>query len=122
MLIDTTPEDYVEALEDLMSPEEYAKIVGMFSTVEIDMGASLGDPSKPLLLSVRSGAAVMTIIPSSVPPPSCFVSIVFVIVGLVQISMPGRLSSTIDVAANSLGAGLGALLGGWAPRRRGIHS
>lgn len=26
--------------------------------VEKDMGASLGDPSKPLLLSVRSGAAV----------------------------------------------------------------
>ena len=27
--------------------------------VENDMGATLGDPSKPLLLSVRSGAAVI---------------------------------------------------------------
>lgn len=27
-------------------------------TIEQDMGAFLGDPSKPLLLSVRSGAAV----------------------------------------------------------------
>lgn len=36
----------------------WEEILEGLKTVEKDMGASLGDPSKPLLLSVRSGAAV----------------------------------------------------------------
>lgn len=36
----------------------WEEILEGLETVEKDMGASLGDPSKPLLLSVRSGAAV----------------------------------------------------------------
>ncbi|KAL5995816.1 hypothetical protein ACLOJK_025887 [Asimina triloba] len=36
----------------------WEEILDGLRTVEIDMGASLGDPSKPLLLSVRSGAAI----------------------------------------------------------------
>lgn len=36
----------------------WEEILEGLQSVEKDMGASLGDPSKPLLLSVRSGAAV----------------------------------------------------------------
>ncbi|XP_077240614.1 pyruvate orthophosphate dikinase isoform X2 [Tasmannia lanceolata] len=36
----------------------WEEILEGLQTVEKDMGASLGDPSKPLLLSVRSGAAI----------------------------------------------------------------
>lgn len=36
----------------------WEEILEGLKIVEDDMGASLGDPSKPLLLSVRSGAAV----------------------------------------------------------------
>lgn len=36
----------------------WEEILEGLETVEKYMGASLGDPSKPLLLSVRSGAAV----------------------------------------------------------------
>ena len=36
----------------------WEEIVEGLSFVETEMGASLGNPSKPLLLSVRSGAAV----------------------------------------------------------------
>lgn len=36
----------------------WEEIVEGLQTVEEDMGAYLGDPSRPLLLSVRSGAAV----------------------------------------------------------------
>lgn len=36
----------------------WEEILEGLESVEKDMGAFLGDPSKPLLLSVRSGAAV----------------------------------------------------------------
>lgn len=36
----------------------WEEILEGLRSVEEDMGATLGDPSKPLLLSVRSGAAV----------------------------------------------------------------
>lgn len=36
----------------------WEEILEGLQTVEEDMGAYLGDPSRPLLLSVRSGAAV----------------------------------------------------------------
>ncbi|GFY85169.1 pyruvate orthophosphate dikinase [Actinidia rufa] len=39
----------------------WEEILEGLESVEKDMGAFLGDPSKPLLLSVRSGAAVMDI-------------------------------------------------------------
>lgn len=39
----------------------WEEILEGLETVEKDMGAFLGDPSKPLLLSVRSGAAVRTL-------------------------------------------------------------
>lgn len=37
----------------------WEEILEGLKSVEEDMGASLGDPTKPLLLSVRSGAAVI---------------------------------------------------------------
>lgn len=39
----------------------WEEILQGLERVEKDMGAFLGDPSKPLLLSVRSGAAVNTL-------------------------------------------------------------
>jgi pyruvate,orthophosphate dikinase len=36
----------------------WEEVLEALKTVEQDMGATLGDPSKPLLVSVRSGAAV----------------------------------------------------------------
>lgn len=36
----------------------WEEILESLESIEKDMGAVLGDPSKPLLLSVRSGAAV----------------------------------------------------------------
>lgn len=41
-----------------LPPGLWEEILEGVQTVEEDMGARLGDPSKPLLLSVRSGAAV----------------------------------------------------------------
>ncbi|XP_026661983.2 pyruvate, phosphate dikinase 2 [Phoenix dactylifera] len=41
-----------------LSPALWEEILEGLQAVEEDMGAGLGDPSKPLLLSVRSGAAV----------------------------------------------------------------
>lgn len=37
----------------------WEEVLEGLETVEKEMGALLGDPSKPLLLSVRSGAAVL---------------------------------------------------------------
>ncbi|EPS60859.1 hypothetical protein M569_13942, partial [Genlisea aurea] len=43
----------------LKLPEDlWEEVMEALEIVEKDMGASLGDPSKPLLLSVRSGAAI----------------------------------------------------------------
>jgi pyruvate,orthophosphate dikinase len=39
----------------------WEEVMKAFRTLEEDMGASLGDPLKPLLVSVRSGAAVRRI-------------------------------------------------------------
>jgi phosphoenolpyruvate synthase/pyruvate phosphate dikinase len=39
----------------------WEEVMEAFRTLEEDMGASLGDPLKPLLVSVRSGAAVRRI-------------------------------------------------------------
>lgn len=36
----------------------WEEVLGGLRTIEIDMGAMLGDPSKPLLVSVHCGAAV----------------------------------------------------------------
>lgn len=36
----------------------WEEILEGLESIEKDMGASLGDPARPLLLSVRSGAAV----------------------------------------------------------------
>ncbi|KAK6913844.1 Pyruvate phosphate dikinase, AMP/ATP-binding [Dillenia turbinata] len=41
-----------------LPPGLWEEILEGLKSVEKDMGASLGDPSKPLLLSVRSGAAI----------------------------------------------------------------
>lgn len=40
----------------------WEEILEGLQSVENDMGAILGDPSKPLLLSVRSGAAVSALL------------------------------------------------------------
>ena len=38
----------------------WEEILDALAAVEADMGARLGDPARPLLVSVRSGAAVIT--------------------------------------------------------------
>lgn len=47
----------------ILPPGLWEEILEGLHTVEKDMGAFLGDPLRPLLLSVRSGAAV-SLLPS----------------------------------------------------------
>lgn len=47
----------------MLSDSLWDEILRAFQTIEEQMGAFLGHPSKPLLVSVRSGAAVRTIYP-----------------------------------------------------------
>lgn len=50
-------EEYVLGGKNL-SDSLWEEVLGAFKTLEKEMGAFLGDPKKPLLVSVRSGAAV----------------------------------------------------------------
>ena len=89
--------------------------------IEDDMGCYLGDPSKPLLLSVRSGAEVRRHPSSwSLCVPSYWLVLEFVLVALSlcvppfltavcviyeQISMPGMMDTVLNLGLNDEVAG-----------------
>lgn len=99
-----------------LPPGLWEEIMQGLKTVEGDIGASLGDPSRPLLLSVRSGAAVIPLI-SLLLMYMCLQTSVTELNGLnrcccIQISMPGMMDTVLNLGLNDeVVAGLSAKSG-----------